>query len=43
MLAFAMHKKYPTIIVQSYTPGNTADEIAKLYALCNMPLILTVN
>lgn len=43
MLAFAMHKKYPTIIVQSYTPGNTADEIAKLYALCNMPLLIFVD
>lgn len=43
MLAFAMHEKYPTIIVHSYTQGGTADEIAKLYALCNMPPIIFID
>lgn len=43
LLAFAMHEKYPTIIIHSYTPRNTADEIAKLYALCNMPLLIFVD
>lgn len=43
MLAFAMHEKYPTIIVHSYIQGSTADEIAKLYALCNMPLLIFVD
>lgn len=43
MLAFAMHEKYPTIIVHSYTKGSTADEITKLYALCNMPLLIFVD
>lgn len=43
MLAFAMHEKYPTVIVHSYTQKSTADEIAKLYALCNMPLLIFVD
>ncbi len=43
MLAFAMHEKYPTVIVHTYTQGATADEIAKLYALCNMPLLIFVD
>lgn len=43
MLAFAMHEKYPTIIVHSYTQGITADEIEKLYALCNTPLLIFVD
>jgi len=43
MLAFSMHEKYPTIIVHSYTRGNTADEIAKLYSLCNIPLLIFVD
>lgn len=43
MLAFAMHEKYPTIIVHSYTPKSTAEEIKKLYTLCNMPLLIFVD
>lgn len=43
MLAFAMHEKYPTIIVHSYSQGSTADEIAKIYALCNIPLLIFVD
>lgn len=43
MLAFSMHEKYPTIIVHAYTQGATADEIAKLYTLCNMPLLIFVD
>lgn len=42
-LAFAMHEKCPTIIVHSYTRGSTADEIEKLYALCNTPLLIFVD
>lgn len=43
MLAFAMHKRYPTIIVHTYAKGSTADEIAKLYSLCNKPLLIFVD
>lgn len=43
MLAFSMHEKYPTIIVHTYAQGSTADEIAKLYALCNKPLLIFVD
>lgn len=43
ILAFAMHENYPTIIVHSYVQGSTADEIKKLYALCNMPLLIFVD
>ena len=43
LLAFAMHEKYPTIIVHSYVKTYTAAEIVKLYTLCNMPLLILID
>lgn len=43
LLAFAMHEKYPTMIVHSYVKNYTASEIEKLYTRCNMPLLILID